>query len=272
MNLGPFGIAVLCFLPWLDRKAITWRAGAELSLILTIYFSLQAFALLQSGVHDSAFIQTLDTLFVPFFMSLGGQRPGFKLWLASGLAFSGVAIMTHQGGALSLSDVWSLLAAFCYALYLLRIDHWAQRVPSLALTASQSICGTMLSLIWVLSLEPQWLAPAQIAQISWPNLLYLGVLATGVTTFLHLWGQRRINATQAAVTLALDPVWASFFAWLLLRQSPGFQGLVGGGVILIATFLCVAATHHKPALVPEPATRIVPLRREAHLLGKASKR
>ena len=236
-----------------------------------MYFSLQALALLQSSIHESAFIQTLDTLFVPFFMSLGGQRPGSKLWLASGLAFSGVGIMTHQGGALSLSDVWSLLAAFCYALYLLlRIDHWAQRVP-LALTASQSICGTMLSLIWVLSLEPQWLAPAQIAQISWPSLLYLGVFATGVTTFLHLWAQRRVNATQAAVPLALAPVWASFFAWLLLRQSPGFQGLVGGGVILISTFLCVAATH-KPALVSEPATRIVPIRRETHLLGKASKR
>lgn len=240
LNLGQFGIATLLFSPWLTRKGLVWRAGLELSVIIAGYYSLQALALLQTNVHQSAFILTLDTLFVPFLMCLGCDRPSRGLWLASGLAFSGVVIMTHAPGVHHLGlphlkDCWALFAAFVYAIYLLRIDYWTDRLPSLPLTAAQSCCGAGLSLVWVIVAQPQWLTPTYLQQIHWADLIYLGAMATGLTTFLQLWGQRHINATQAAIALALEPVWASGFAYVLRQEHPGDRGLWGAGVILIAT-------------------------------------
>ena len=46
-------------------------------------------------------------------------------------------------------------------------------------------------------------------------LLYLALLPTVATNWLQTFGQRRVNAQDAAVIFALDPVYGAFFAYLL---------------------------------------------------------
>lgn len=58
-------------------------------------------------------------------------------------------------------------------------------------------------------------------------MIYLGVLTTAFTNWLQTLGQKSLPATTASAIYALDPLWGAFFAYLLLGEALGLQGLAG---------------------------------------------
>ena len=70
-------------------------------------------------------------------------------------------------------------------------------------------------------------------------VLYLGVVATALTTWLQTWGQRHVPAPQAAILYTLEPVWAAFFAYLALGERLSPSGLLGALLVLLATLLAI---------------------------------
>jgi drug/metabolite transporter (DMT)-like permease len=241
INLAQFGIAALCFLPWLRRCPIAWRGGLELGVLVGLCYGLQALTLMHSSVGEIAFVINADTLFVPILAGLLGGRIGFWLWFASSLAFTGIVVMSHGGTAIGWHDCWALFAALICAIYLIRSEYWAQRVESLTLTATKLVCSSILSLLWVAAFERSWLTPSTFAHLPWLSVVYLGAIATGLVTFLQFWGQQRISAVQASVALSMEPVWALIFAFCFLGQTPVRADLMGGAIIVAATLVSIFA-------------------------------
>jgi drug/metabolite transporter (DMT)-like permease len=241
INLGQFGIAALCFTPWLTRQRLAWRAGLELGALIGLYYTLQILMLKHYQVTESAFVMNLDILFVPLLVGFTGSRPKPLLWMASSLAFIGMVTMVYDGQPLNWHHSLGVLAALVYSIYLLRSDYWAQWVPSLTLTATKTWSGAILSLLWVALFERDALNPALIGQLPWVPLIYLGAIATGLTTFLQFWGQSRIDPTQTAIVLAMEPIWASLFAFILLSEVPTLNACAGAVMILGATGLSIVA-------------------------------
>ena len=68
-------------------------------------------------------------------------------------------------------------------------------------------------------------------------LFYLALVTTATAQWLQTIGQSRVNAQDAAVIYALDPVYAAGFSWLLLGEQLGPQGYAGVAVVLGAVFL-----------------------------------
>ena len=88
---------------------------------------------------------------------------------------------------------------------------------------------TALAWLWALLSGAAIWPPAP----QWPGLLYLGVVATTVTTLLQTVGQRWVSAAEASIIYALEPVTASFFSFVLIGERVGLRGLVrrrAGGV------------------------------------------
>ena len=75
--------------------------------------------------------------------------------------------------------------------------------------------------------------------VAWGAVLYLGVVATALTTWLQTWGQRHVPAPQAAILYTLEPVWAAFFAYLALGERLSPSGLLGALLVLLATLLAI---------------------------------
>ncbi|GAA6760979.1 DMT family transporter [Thermus oshimai] len=236
-----FLVASLFFLPIAFRlpKGM-WGAGLELSFWLLLGYASQAVGLLHTSASRSAFITALNVVLVPLLLGLVGRRLGLPVWLSALLALLGVGLLSYdpKQPPLNVGDLWTLLTALTYALYIVRLEVYAKAFPSLPLTAVQVLGTTLLALLWVL-----WEGPA-LHGVPWGAVLYLGVVATALTTWLQTWGQRYVPAPQAAVLYTLEPVWATLFAFLLLGERLGPSGALGALLVVLATLL---ATRRSPA-------------------------
>eukprot|EP00968_Pinguiococcus_pyrenoidosus_P019235 scaffold2061_cov246-Pinguiococcus_pyrenoidosus.AAC.1 len=187
-------------------------------------------------------------------------------------------------GPPNIGDFWSLLAAVASAFFILRLDtHINKFASSLSLTAALSFTTTVYCLMWAvvdivasgglvaetsqLGTLSQSLAKeiADVATASPSEMLYLGLVATALTSVLQAFGQSKIPPEDAALIYALDPVWGAGksigqpfhsdvrcrcrkkkrqlahevlcnagFAYLLLGEQLGPEGFVGAGLITAA--------------------------------------
>ena len=66
------------------------------------------------------------------------------------------------------------------------------------------------------------------------SVLYLGLIATLLTTWLQTIGQQSVPGTHASLLYTTEPVFASLFAFLLFGETLGAAGAAGAGLILLA--------------------------------------
>lgn len=234
LNFIRFSLAALCVLPYLRWQGPVWRAGAELGLWLTVGYATQTIGLQYTSVGRSAFITALYVVFVPVLMGWSGQPVTRRLSLAAGLAIVGVGCLCWDGSGPNPGDLWTVLTAIGWSGYIWRLEAYSQQLPLLPLAAAQLWVTAGFSGLWVvLSPGPQPVLTAQ----HWPSLLFLGILATGLTVILQTWAQRRVPAGQAAILFTLEPVWASAFAAWLFQERLGLLGALGCVSILAAALL-----------------------------------
>ncbi len=234
-----FLLAGVFFLPSLLRLPRgSLVPGLELAFWLYLGYATQAWGLLHTSASRSAFITALNVILVPLFLSLVGRKVG-GIWLGALLALMGVGLLVYdpRQPPLNVGDLWTLLTALTYALYIIRLEVYAKAFPSLALTTLQ-VWGTAL---WALPLalrEGQGY-PWALSEFPWGAVVYLGVVTTAFTTWLQTLGQRYVPAPQAAILYTLEPLWATLFAALSLGERLGLSGLLGGGLILLGTWLAI---------------------------------
>src|SRR5699024_913815 len=144
-----FFIAAVIFLPWLPRNLATWRAGIELGFWLCLAYATQTIGLQYTTASQSAFITVLNVIIVPLLMVFSGHRITPPIWLSALMAFAGVGLMTNGLSGLNIGDAWSLLCAFGYAVYVIRLSALARRFPVLPLTCAQMLGVVAFSVVWL---------------------------------------------------------------------------------------------------------------------------
>ena len=230
-----FGVAALFFLPWLFRLPVgVFGPGMELAFWLFVGYASQTLGLAHTSASRSAFITALSVVLVPLLLRLAGREVG-PAFLAAFLALAGVGLLSYDPyqPPFNVGDLWTFLTALAYALYIVRLEVHARAFPSLPLTAVQVLGTALFALPWVLAEGGAW------GPVAWGAVLYLGVVATALTTWLQTWGQRHVPAPQAAILYPLEPVWAAFFAYLALGERLSPSGLLGALLVLLATLLAI---------------------------------
>jgi drug/metabolite transporter (DMT)-like permease len=229
--LGRFLVAGIVFLPFLRLGRKLWLAAIELGTLLWLGFATQTIGLRYTTVDRSAFITSMSVIIVPVFAGMMGRSTRWIVWLAALVALAGVGLLSHDGSPPNRGDLWTLLCAVFWAIYIARLEGFTAALPSRPLTAVQLWVVVLLSAGWTLAAGP----PRQ--AIPWPGILYLGLFATAATTWFQTLGQKWVSAGQAAVLYTLEPLWAAGFSWIFLRETLGKSGLVGGAMILGAALL-----------------------------------
>ncbi len=182
--------------------------------------------------------------------SLGGVTGGL-------LALIGVTVLLGRGNPLSLleltvakGDALMLVAATCYALYGVMLKRWPMGLPPWVVLYAQVVFAVLLLL------PPYLMGP--MTPVDAGNLgliLYAGIPASIITTFLWMLAIRQIGASQASIFINLMPLFSALIAMLTLGERIALFHLLGGALVLGGVIMAQTLTRPllRPASVGSPS-------------------
>jgi drug/metabolite transporter (DMT)-like permease len=242
-----FVLAAVVFVPFLRRSSSAlnarahlqlWLAGFENAVWFILIYATQSIGLQSSSASRSAFISVLYVALVPLILRFSGRRVKLVEWLAVLVAVLGIWLLTAPSGQAASGDAWVFSSVIFGAIQLVRLEVLSVRFASWPLTAVTVCCGVILSLVW-LAFDVRGAHFELLGRVSFPwwQVVYLGVVVTGLGTWLMAFGQARVSGVRTAMIFALEPVWAASLAAVVLRERLGLLGWCGGVLVVAANVL-----------------------------------
>lgn len=241
ITAGRAGFAVIALLVvgraagasiWRTVNGRNIRILGTAGLMLTIHWVTFFIAVKVGGVA----LATLGFASFPAFITLTEhivlkERVSRQEWLVLVLVSMGLLLVTPSFDFTDRSTLglaWAVLSGLTFALFTLINRRIAHRLP-----AQQVACWENF---FVLLLTLPFAAPglAQLDALNWFWLALLGVLCTALSHYLLVASLMVLKARSAGIVIALEPVYAIFFAALLFAQYPSIRTLFGGILIIAA--------------------------------------
>ena len=231
-----FGIATLILLPLVWKKvrpfpAATLVKGSILGLFLFLGFVAQNIGLTITTASKSAFITGLMVIFVPILQYVI-ERKAPKIGNALGVLIVGAGLWfltSPDGSSFNLGDALTVVCAILFAVYIVYLDVVANETTTERLLLVQLGSMTVYSILATVLMEtPRFV----VNEGSLLTLAYLTFLATLLTTWAQTRFQKDTTPTRAVVIFSVEPVIASGIAYVLLGETLGPVGILGGALIL----------------------------------------
>jgi len=223
---------------------INW-AGSILGIINFLAIAFQTFGLRSTTATKGAFITGLSVLMVPFFERIFlGRKISIRLWLSVFIGFLGLTMLTvdfTQIGYINWGDFLVFICALLYAIQIVYIAYVVHKEEVLDLVFSELIITMLLALLFHIFFEPESL-PLRNILISFIPVLCLGTIATSLTLTLQLIGQKYLTPTKSALIYNLEPVFATIFAFFILKESLSLIQFIGAFLILLSLFTSIPSS------------------------------
>jgi drug/metabolite transporter (DMT)-like permease len=231
-----FFIASVFFLVFFRKAILPLPPGALfhgglLGLFLFLGFSTQTVGLLYTTASKSAFITGMMVVFVPVVQVLVEHRaPKVGNILGIVVVVIGLWLLTApQGASFNKGDALSLVCAVFFAVYIVHLDIVSQKMSALQLTFLQTAAMMVLAGLGTLCFEQVSVTVTRDLLLS---LAYLTIFATIFTLFVQTRFQKDTTPTRAVVIFSIEPVIASAIAAVVLGETLGREGLLGGALII----------------------------------------
>lgn len=239
--IGALVVAPLMWWEWrsLRRqdKALTRTDGYRilgLGSLLMLGAAMQQIGIVSTSVTNAGF---LTALYVPLVPVLGWlllrHRPHWSAWPAALACLIGAYLLSGAHNvAISRGDLWIIASTLPWAVHVLLIGRVADRMaaPFLVAGGQFAVCG-LAALLWGLAIEPVSWTGLQAA--AWP-IAYTGILSVGVAFTAQVVAQRYAHATDAAILLSSETIFAAAFGYALMGDRLNAAGLVGCALIFLS--------------------------------------
>lgn len=252
-NIGPFwfvglrfGIAALAVLPFAlmeARKMKSLPTGKELSGFGLVGLALlggaitQQIGLVTTTVTNSGFLTGLYVIFVPVIAVVVYRRfPHWIVWPGALMMLGGIFLLS--GGTFSKlngGDIFSIICAFFWAIQITLAGRFVTTSNRpLALSCVQFAVCSILCCLMATVMEPFTLNAISNA---WREILYVGLVSSGLAFVLQVIGQRYTTAPQAAIFLSSEALFAAMFAAAFLGETLSGIGYIGCALIFVTILL-----------------------------------
>ncbi len=260
MLLG--GLVLLPFLlyqgrrkPRAEQSPVGWRTvllGGGLSgLCLGLGTITQQIALQSTTVAKAGFIAALYIVMVPIVGLFFRKKVGAKLWVCVLIATVGLYFLCITDTfRLSIGDSLMVASALCFALQILSIDSFVDKMDGLLLSCVQFFAAAIVCAVGMVCFETLPTANAVLA--TWMPLAYTGILSTGVAFTLQTLGQKNLSPTVTGMILSLEALTAALAGWVLLGQGMSPRELLGGALMFGAIMLAQIPTKAERASLKNP--------------------
>ena len=217
--------------------------GAIVGLCLAAGYSFQTAGLARTTPAKSAFITGLIVVIVPLLCAIPllrpapMRRPSLSAYGGALMAFAGILLLTTPSHtpwmallvSINTGDLLTLLCALGFALHVVALAHISPRLPLGTLAVLQLAFCTLIMAALLPAFEHPRLDLSPRLVIA---LLITGVLATAVAFTVQSWAQQRLSATQTALILALEPVFAFLTSYLFYGERLSIRASLGASLIL----------------------------------------
>ena len=215
---------------------ILWLAGLAFAGDLAVWHQ----SIRLTSIANSTLLTNLAPVFLTLVLHFGfGQRHAPRFWLGLVLALAGAVVLMASslriGRETAFGDLLAIVTAMFYAAYQLLVSRGRQNFSALdVMLRSSASAAAVLLLITLLTGEPMWPQSAH----SWAILAALALISHVGGQGLIAWALAHLPASFSSVTLLVQPIAATVFAWMILGEGFGPQQVLGGVIVMAGILLC----------------------------------
>ncbi|WP_299445200.1 DMT family transporter [uncultured Phycicoccus sp.] len=210
------------------------RLGIGLGVLYGLAQVLQTIGLQHTDASVSGFVTGTYVVLTPVLGALLlRDRIDRVTWAAVLLTTAGLAVLSLRGFAVGFGEGVTLASAVLYAGHILVLGRWSTPSAAVGLATVQA---AVIALVASVGAVPGGVTlPAGAGQ--WASLLYMAVVAGALALWAQTWAQAHLTATRAAIVMAMEPVFAAFFAVLFGGESLTVRLLLGGALVVGSMYL-----------------------------------
>lgn len=223
----------------LSRKEF-W-GGVQVGAIMFGGYAFQTAGIARTTPSKAAFITGISVVLVPVFLALVWRRK-ISIWAWGGVlaSFAGLYFLTvpQQGiHDLNRGDMLVLGCAVLYAFQIIFISRFSREYSQAGLAGLSYLQVSATALLSSIAVPIVAAAGWEPLRFRLTSNMVFGVLVTAIFTTalaypLLVWGQRFITATNAALILATEPVYAAITSFVVIHERLGVRAVIGAALIL----------------------------------------
>ena len=257
-------------------------SSIEIGVWCAIGFNVQAVTLQFTTASKNAFITALSVIFIPLFEAMSiflkstqnndiveaDQKlipPSICFSLTpSALALLGVGIL-EMGGLEPPKSVDAIvcIVPLAFALNFFRSEHLSKKYPHELFFITGVILTTTCFISFFLAFMTSGFPDDSVTLIAlidiltnWKvglPLLYTGIITTAITSYVEQRAIKILSSADIAVIYTLEPLFATLFSNILLREDFGLNIFFGAIFIILS---CLWKPIIYPLILAQQATRI----------------
>lgn len=241
-----FSFAALLLIPFLLKPLLqsnveVIKAGIFLGLLYFIGFATQTVGLYYTTATKSGFITGTFIIFIPILqLILERKAPGkgniigialviIGLVLLSSKGVTVLDILTELGSNFNVGDFLTLICAIFYALYVVYIDIITKKYDYKALIILQVLFTGLAGIIFTILFDA-----TRIENIRYDFnttvilvILYTAIFSSILATVIQTKYQKTVTPIIAGIIFSLEPIFAAYFAFLIIHEKISSFGIIG---------------------------------------------
>lgn len=231
--------------PLADSPKDLWLGGVCCGLALGVASNLQQAGLAETSAGKAGFITALYIVLVPVLGLFLRKKVTAAVWISVVLAAVGLYFLCmNETLTIRRSDLLVMLCALVFAVHILLVDHFTQRVNGVALSAVQFVVAAVVSGAGSLLWETPTLAGIEACILP---ILYVGIFSSGVGYTLQILAQKDANPTVVSLLLSLESVFSVLAGAVILHDRLTGRELLGCALMLLAVVLAQLPARGKVA-------------------------
>jgi drug/metabolite transporter (DMT)-like permease len=215
------------------NNAALLKAGLVLGFYQMIGFSSQTIGMIYTSASNSALITGVTILIVPFAQyAITKKKVQPENWIGVLVVTVGLYLLTqpHLNG-FNIGDLITVICPFAWAFYIIYVDVYTNKYDVTTLIFIQLWIVVVLSFLLGAAFED--FSMVNFGQFEILSLLYMGILATFVTTILLNRFQKETTPVRASIIYTWEQPAAVMLSVIFINELFNSIQIIGGTLMII---------------------------------------
>ncbi len=198
----------------------------------------------------SGFITALYVIVVPILSIFVRKKVPIIVWISALVAIGGFYMLClFEGtGGFYLADILVLGCTFTFSLHIIVIDKYCDAVGGVRLSAFQFVFAAIISGIMAVVFELDLINIQNIISVI-PEILYMGIVSSGIAYTLQIVGQKYAEPAIASLSMSLESVFAALGGWVISGNALKANETIGCLLVFAAIVLAQTPEFFKKYII-----------------------